>query len=364
MMDKMKQGIDVEGMATSLDMATKDTASLKHYVEKAIPDSDGIKTFNDIPDQMPPILKKNCINRVLLFNGCFNPPHCGHLALLSHVFHNCGEDLNVIVAIVLVASDEYLNWKYVREPKRHRFSEKQRMQLWDGALEKVNWCLVYPEARFYDFSSELSQSLNQDGYSLEFIRLAGGDAVSISSQAHGRFGCRNLITSDICRRVDFFANGPASLKTLKNHGPWRKIQPDPSALQDRATESVSLSQRSQQSESRNHLPDIAGSEPPEIGFERSFDQEYSQSMSTGMSTASARQIWVCNCTNRRWDYTIRFISSDQHLDAAISSTNVRRILATTHIDQLEADLQGIALSPELLVQFLRDKVIADGQAIN
>ena len=46
-----------------------------------------------------PRLDSSRVNRILVYPGSFNPPHRGHLHLLSHVFHHGVPDLNVVAAI-------------------------------------------------------------------------------------------------------------------------------------------------------------------------------------------------------------------------------------------------------------------------
>lgn len=227
-------------------------ASLEKYILDAMPGGPHkpSRLFHDVPGRAPPTLARGRTNRILLYNGCFNPPHRGHLALLEQAFHHGGEDLHMIAAVVLVASDAYLRWKArggVRDAVP--LSVAQRVQLWQGALleEKhehtfstststSSWCLVHPEEDWWRVTQHLEAALERDGFAVEWVRVAGGDKVTRHIQAHGEWGCRTLITSDVCRPVDFFSpvstgggGGSGSTKTapsplpLRHHDPWRRV---------------------------------------------------------------------------------------------------------------------------------------------
>jgi hypothetical protein len=58
-----------------------------------------------------PLLKKGRVNRILFYIGAFNPPHRGHMIVLHHGFRECGEDFNMVGALVLLKGDNYLEKK-------------------------------------------------------------------------------------------------------------------------------------------------------------------------------------------------------------------------------------------------------------
>ncbi len=61
-----------------------------------------------------PTLVKGETGRVLIFHGSFNPPHLGHLKLLTHTFDHGGKDLNIIAAIISPSEDAALRTKVKR----------------------------------------------------------------------------------------------------------------------------------------------------------------------------------------------------------------------------------------------------------
>lgn len=343
-------------------------AGLEAYIRNALPPEDKrARVFHDVPGRAPPTLSRDHTNRILLFNGCFNPPHRGHLALLEHAFHHCGEDLRVVAAVVLVASEEYLRWKL----RRADLSDAQRIQLWDGELSArdVNWCLAYPEDAWWAVSARLKRDLKRDGFDVEFVRIAGGDKVKQRSQAHGQWSCRTLVTSDICRRVDFFDDGEGedhgdggggSPATLRNHGPWKKVQVADEILREQARSRVLHSlglngggvdiagdASTDMTAAQSSLVKEEGGEEA-AALARRIDEEYLRSL----SVRDKRRLWACDCTSNPRGYTLRFIASDDHLSPDISSTNLRNIIAYTELSELEDKLQGVALSPALLTRFI------------
>ncbi len=321
---------------------------LEGYIRGALRHDKRAKIFNDVPGQMPPTLSRQRSNRIILYNGCFNPPHRGHLALLEHAFHHCGEDLNVVAAVILVASEEYLRWKLLVQASDVPFSQAQRVQLWHGEVGHLNWCLVYPEDQWWEVSAKLKHDLQGDGFELEFVRIAGGDKVNQKSQAHGEWSCRKLITSDVCRPVDFFENdAPVS---LRGHGPWKKVPVDEEALQERARQHVLYLQSTGENAAGEAGSDTAQPDPgkEDIILAERIREEYLRSL----SVAEKRRLWICDCTSNPKGYSIRFIASDEHLDPGISSTGLRDIIAYTPVQELEEKLKGVALSPALLTSFI------------
>ena len=327
-------------------------ATLETYLRSAASTRNITKIFNDVPGQMPPTLSKTRTNRILIYNGCFNPPHHGHRALLYHSFHHCGEDLNVVAAIVLVAGDHYLGWKLPRHSQALRLSVAQRMQLWDAELEgRVNWCFVCPEDDWFVVEVVLGRELRRDGFSVEFVHVVGGDKVSRASQTHGVWGCQTMITSDICRPVDFYPDRDSAPQNLTRHGPWRRVEVDDEILMERARAKVLHSHSTLENTPEDSPSDAsrpAADEPVAPVLLDQVADVYQHSL----TAAGKRKLWVCDLTTTKRGYSVRFVASEDHLDPTISSEKIRGSLLSPQTSNLEEELRDIALSPALLMQFL------------
>ncbi|KAI0107333.1 hypothetical protein F4776DRAFT_432606 [Hypoxylon sp. NC0597] len=402
-------------IATNRPSSTDDTLleeSLEEYIRAAYPAID-TDTENDVPTsasnttststpspstqqaktttttaptaRQKPVLKKGRTNRILLYNGCFNPPHQGHLAHLAHAYRHAGADLHVVGAIVLVAGDQYLKWKMGRAPGTLRLSEAQRIDLWNRELRtrgppdrdgrgggsgsgSADWCWVVPENQWNTIADELERLFDMDGFEVEFVRLAGGDKVGLRGVQHGVWGCRMMITTDISRPVEFCeggGGGEARLKDLAGHTKWRRVQ------QDGVVEDDGDLLSHQPCRIRRREPRSPRITPVPVTF-RGEEHVGLTALPAPIAHERKREVWVCESAYGARDaYTVRFVSStrQERFDPDLSSTKLREIIteATTPNEtsqdegRLEDKLRGVALSPELLAQFIREKIEQDGK---
>ncbi|KAI1209761.1 uncharacterized protein F4807DRAFT_89211 [Annulohypoxylon truncatum] len=297
-----------------------------------------------------PILRKGRTNRILLYNGCFNPPHRGHLAHLRHAFRYAGADLNVVGAVILVAGDEYLRWKLGRDSGAGlKLDEGDRMVLWEEGLQEegINWCWVFAENDWMRAVEILERKFEEDGFDVEFVHLAGGDKVSLNFVQRGVWGCQMAITTDISRPVDFYDSNPGTTnsmpKNLRNHTQWERV--------------------SQWPEEEARIRGVLEREKEKLLGP--FD-ELPRTKPSYRAQTPVRPVYTCRSVNQHYTntvYTLRFVSSApaERLDPTLSSTNVRAIIneaqartrdadAQTQVDELAGRLRGVALCPELLAE--------------
>ncbi|KAI2625966.1 hypothetical protein GGS26DRAFT_185572 [Hypomontagnella submonticulosa] len=293
----------------------------------------GSSSSNTYTSRPPSTLHKDRKSYILLYNGCFNPPHVGHLAHLSHAFHHGGPDLYFAGAIILIAGDFYLGWKLGSPSSALQLSESQRRSLWEAELaqrpDEGRWCFVLREDTWPRVVETLEQFFKVDGLEVEFVRVAGGDKAGRAKVQHGVWGCRMTLTTDVSRPVDFYAGEAGETgavrsppSTLRAHGPWRRIQ---EAKDD-------------------------GVESGEAGKEAGPRTEVGR-------VSGKRDIWQCESM---FIYSLRFVTShaSERLDPDLSSTKIRNIIAATladskkPLDTLEDELRGVALSPGLLTQYV------------
>ncbi|KAI0106653.1 hypothetical protein F4814DRAFT_64980 [Daldinia grandis] len=315
---------------------------LDEYIRQVVGSSSSPSTFPIKHRSSPTILRRGRTNHVLLYNGCFNPPHHGHLAHLVHAFRHAGPDLNIVGAVVLVADNSYLKWKLAGQRGALNLELKQRMSLWEEGLMQIpeeEQCWVLSELLWRRYADELEQLFEEDGVDVEFVRLAGGDKVRVAAVEHGVWGCRSVITTDVSRPVDFYSSsvGDVSLPIpLSHHSEWERV---------------------------------VGERQGEDGRDEEVGSETLIAESTVISSSStapsapqpSRDIWTCEHGPSGNYYDVRFIASthDERVDPDLSSTKIREILAAgknLNADQLEEKLRGIALSPELLVWYIEEAV--------
>ncbi|KAI0839068.1 hypothetical protein F5Y06DRAFT_295685 [Hypoxylon sp. FL0890] len=413
-------------ITTSRPPSTDDTIfeeSLEEYIRAAYPAIDTDTHIQNetttsppassstIPQEPPkinhpkPVLKKCRTNRILLYNGCFNPPHQGHLAHLTHAYRHSGSDLNIVGAIVLVAGDHYLRWKMGRAPETLRLTAKQRIELWNRELRtrgpdrdgqgggSADWCWVLPEEGWMATEQSLERLFRMDGFEVEFVRLAGGDKVRLRDVQHGVWGCRMLITTDVSRPVEF-CDGEGRMWDLASHTKWRRVQLSGEgdvlvdenagakggelALDESRSYGDSMAVNLPTSTRQTQVQGIRNplhAEMCPLDFIPDSDLRAISPAVAMQATTSAperkREIWVCESTfGGPGLHTIRFVSSipQERFDPTLSSTKLRNIIAEavapdglSQNERLEDKLWGVALSPELLARFIREKIEKDAR---
>ncbi|UQC82068.1 uncharacterized protein CLUP02_07554 [Colletotrichum lupini] len=133
-----------------------------------------------------PRLKRGQENNVLIYSGCFNPPHLGHYSLLRRAFEG-SQDLNVIAAVV------YPYWTH------------------DGGRLK-----------FEDMWSRVLGAVKRDGFNLKFIEVAGPDHVvptRVFQPFEWDFEIYRTILSNAGREFDLLQPG-GQIERMRGYGYW------------------------------------------------------------------------------------------------------------------------------------------------
>ncbi|KAI1801178.1 hypothetical protein F4811DRAFT_535488 [Daldinia bambusicola] len=304
----------------------------------------------------PAILKRDRTNHILLYNGCFNPPHRGHLAHLVHAFRHAGAGLHVVGAAILVADEPYLKWKLAGRRGAQRLGLEQRVRLWTEELARTEvrrrrddddgdaiigeWCWVLSETLWPLYVDMLEHLFDRDRVDVEFVRLAGGDKVSVEWVEHGAWGCDSMITTDVSRPVDFYSNnlGELSLpRPLRGHSGWEMVIGNRQGNPTRDGRDNTVNKN-------NTVPSSLSSSPQ-------------QGRIIPTTSQYSRDVWTCS--HQLNGRTIYFIPSshDERIDPDLSSTKLREIMAGSDnldVNQLEEKLHGMALSPGLLAQYIKE----------
>jgi hypothetical protein len=203
------------------------SASLERYILQAeqlyLPRFEASRDiFIRAPGVNTPTLEKDRSNRVLVFTGCFNPPHRGHRELLLHTYLRT--DDSTIAVIVAPRNDTHLGSKYLVQS--HGFTRKQRDRLWqDELLQRFTW--VYPGSHrdVNDFVKRMSRLAKIDGFRLTFTTVRGSDHTTLDEEPNWSGGTGSLITSDITRPSELIKQGDGVPYPVAGCSKWRKILP-------------------------------------------------------------------------------------------------------------------------------------------
>lgn len=188
-----------------------------------------------------PHLRSDRINRILVFPGSFNPPHCAHLELLRHGFMKSGRDFNIIAAFVLCLDDESLIRKLSGKKNAMIFTKAERVRLWNDYVPS-DWYWTYDqsESEWFDFQKSLTQAITKDGFEVSWVALCGPDYVGVDClPPRSVWGCKEIIVSDIGRPANFICRARNTLINLSGCEAWEELVPDLEAIQKYAKESTS-----------------------------------------------------------------------------------------------------------------------------
>lgn len=148
-----------------------------------------------------PILVSGRVNRILLYPGCFNPPHRAHKALLHTVFAS-SEDINAIAAIVLPMDDKVVERKSTGE--QLVLSKDQRLQLWrDHVPYDKYWIYDRSMEEWCAFRRRLEDATRSDGFELRFTVIYGSDYLDPRETPRWLvWNCKEAIVSDAGRHSE------------------------------------------------------------------------------------------------------------------------------------------------------------------
>ncbi|KIL96643.1 hypothetical protein FAVG1_01387 [Fusarium avenaceum] len=322
---------------------------LANYIERLQPthlkaSKPSDRPFNNATAKNPPLLRPHGVNRILLFPGSFNPPHQGHLNLLKHVFENAGEDLNIIAAIIVVTDDDRLEMKMENKNNAIILPREKRAALWRGDGIPVDWAWVYDntEVSWASFRNNLVKELRKDRIQLEFTMLCGPDAITGDGGYNSEcWDCRDAITSDISRPVDF--RYPNTLRQLAGCSPWAKLNYDRIRIEQQIRANLSGQEASGKIPLQDHEAD-----------DSNLEQVVQAELAKIFSKLNA--VYVCRQQRAKKKGTVRFLpcNLERRPSNAPSSTKIREIIESSPQEELENNLEGVALHPKLLVEYLKD----------
>lgn len=173
--------------------------SLQHYLRKAyeaalLSSDDMTSTVRDITGT----LQRDGENLVLVYGGSFNPPHRGHLDILSALLH---PKLAALAVVILPSEDFHLRHKMTNSHPGFFLRQKRRADIWE-ALPQVPrdkvWVWRSTWYPFEPFTEALVRLTRQDGFKLVLSHVIGPDILNTGDPLSMDIPCalpRMLVTN-------------------------------------------------------------------------------------------------------------------------------------------------------------------------
>jgi hypothetical protein len=353
------------------------TAPLDRYIRRAL-DNPEANIFSPSDYMPPPTLVQNEVNCILTFRGCFNPPHRGHKDTLCHGFFRGGKGIRLIAAIILPVDDKAVAAKYRRgnsDPKQPILTIQERINIINdsGLHGGWHWCHPRGVTGSEAFKRRLVSAAAEDGFVIKFIILTGADHIGHEDDDAYHPGPTVVVGTGDHERTRFRMETETGLRSLSRYNDWRLEALEEAFIQELGA-SGSLAWLEQK---LLMLFPLGMADLPSGRKYNAFvcitiadlflDDERLQTIKDRLRTHIWRlgQTRFCRHSTGPPNQWVRFVPTSffgmtggawfvGHQEEPISSTRLRHVITNSiHVDELEKALPGIALSPQLLIQYIK-----------
>lgn len=207
------------------------TSNLSHYMQKALsvildrPDRRNLTPDIFKPSGFSPRLSHDRDNWILYYGGAFNPPHVGHLAVLSCALTDHGTGLNIVAAMIDPKDDSYLMAKNAESNETFAVTKTDRASLLRSAEGFPDSAWVFEGSECYKppFMEELKAKAQMAGFVIKFLQVHGPDIVRPPAPpSRGTSNCDSLLIVAGSRETESLSAGYRA--EFRGYSSWMKVE--------------------------------------------------------------------------------------------------------------------------------------------
>ena len=208
------------------------TSMLSEYIQRALPvvldcPSRGNSAPSVFQPGFSPNLSHDKDNWILHYGGTFNPPHVGHLAVLSHALTKYGTGLNIVAAMIDPKDDSYLMGKNAETQEIFVITKTDRATLWRSAkgFPACSWIFEGSECYKPVFIKALQGHAQRAGFVIKFMQVRRPDIIRPEAPpSRGTSDCDSLLIFAGSRETESFSAGHRA--RLSDYGTWEQLALD------------------------------------------------------------------------------------------------------------------------------------------